>query len=207
MTDRSSGEREERPRLFVAVELPPSWRDGFARLMDEMKDALAREARSKGVRVRWVRPEGIHLTLKFLGETPASRVHAVKRTLEQAVPEAPRLRLAAGRAGSFSDRRAPRVVWIGVEGETRELAALAERVDIALAAVGYPRERRGFAPHLTLARLPDGLSQAERDAVVAVTNAFTVPAFDPFVADQVSLMRSYLGPGGARYERMAAFPI
>jgi 2'-5' RNA ligase len=206
MTNRTEAEREQRLRLFVAVELPEPWHDGLSQLMDEMKAALAADATTKGVRVRWVRPEGIHLTMKFLGETPESKLDAVKRALVRAVPAPPGIRLQIGRAGSFSDRRAPRVVWAGVEGQTKELAALAERVDTWLASAGYARELRGFTPHLTLARLPEDLSQAERQAVAAATNGFVIPHLEPFTVDKVSLIQSHLGPGGARYERLAAFP-
>jgi 2'-5' RNA ligase len=206
LTNDKETEREQRLRLFVAVELPQAWRDGFEGLMAEMKAALAADSQTKSVRVRWVRPEGIHLTLKFLGETPQGKLEGVNHSLKQAVTAPPGIRLQIGHVGSFSDRRAPRVVWAGVEGQTKELAALAERVDTWLASAGYTRERRGLTPHLTLARLPEDLSQTERESVAAITNGFAVPALEPFTVESVSLMRSHLGPGGARYERLAAFP-
>jgi len=193
-------------RLFVAVELPQAWLDALARLVDEMQSALSKDDATRGVRVRWARSEGIHLTLKFLGETPESRLDAVLSALGQAVMAPPGIEVRLGRVGSFGDRPAPRVVWAGVEGDTRALQALAARIDTWLGAAGFEKDRRGLTPHLTLARLPDGLSQSQREQLAALTGRFQPPPLPPFSVEYVSLIRSYLGPGGARYERVAAFP-
>ena len=207
MTNRpAAADQEQRLRLFVAVELPETWRAGLSDLMAEMQAALAADARTKTVRARWVRPDGIHLTLKFLGETPAGSLTAINAALARAAPATPAIRLDVGRAGSFSDRQALRVIWVGIGGETQKLAALAQRVDLELAATGYPRERRPFAAHLTLARLPDQLSPTQRELVLSAAQALPVPSIPSFNVERLSLMRSHLGPGGARYERLAAFP-
>ena len=111
--------------------------------------------------VRLVDPDGVHLTLKFLGNVDSSRVPALTDALdavgEGAVPFALHLR----DVGVFPDRRSPRVLWAGVSGDTEALAALARRVDDACANVGFPREQRPFSPHLTLARLRDRASADE----------------------------------------------
>jgi 2'-5' RNA ligase len=193
-------------RLFVAVELPQTWLDTFARLIGDARGALAQDATVHGVRVRWVRPEGIHLTLKFLGETPESRVDSVLRAMEQAVATPPGIELKAGRLGSFSDRRAPHIVWAGIEGEVPALQALAARIDVWLGAAGFPKEQKGLLPHLTLARLPEKLSPEQRLRVAEITGRFQPQSLPSYRVDHVSLIRSYLGQGGARYERVASFP-
>jgi 2'-5' RNA ligase len=194
-------------RLFVAVELPESWLQGLASLQEGMKAALAKDALAGGVRVRWVRPEGIHLTLKFIGEVAPQRLEVIREQLARAVPEPPRITLTLGRAGSFADRRAPRVVWAGVYSDQADaLRRLAEGIETWLAAAGIPRERRGFASHLTLARLPNELPDDVRRRVAEVTTSVEGPEVPPFLVEGVSLMQSFLGPGGARYERLGRWP-
>jgi 2'-5' RNA ligase len=155
-----------------------------------------------------VRPEGIHLTLKFIGNVEAERLEPIKTQLAAAVPGPPGVRLALGRAGSFADSRAPRVIWAGIQPDPPDrLTRIAEAVDTWLAAAGIPRERRAFSPHLTLARLPEDLPDATRRRIAEVTTAVAPPAVAPFDVDAVSLMQSFLGPGGARYERLGRWPI
>lgn len=205
MTQRASGEEL---RLFVAIELPEAWKLALATLQDDMREAISHEPSLAGVRVRWVQPEGIHLTLKFLGGVPFERVEAIERALASAVPIAPDIELSLARAGSFSDRRAPRVILatIDVSGGARRLHRLFESIETWLAAAGFARERRSFAPHLTLARLPQELAETSRVKVAEITTAVRVPAPEPFTVSQVNLMRSHLGPGGASYECLARLP-
>ena len=195
-------------RLFVAIELPTSWLEGLTELQSRMQAALQAEPELRDARVRWVKPEGIHLTLKFIGEVAPDRLDAIKGQLAAAVSEPPNIELAFSRAGSFSDQRSPRVIWGGIETPQREeLYALAASIETWLAAAGVPRERRGFTPHLTLARLPQELSDATRKRIAEVTTAIQAPETPPFLVDSVSLIQSHLGPGGARYERLMVCPI
>ena len=192
-------------RLFVAIELPEAWLAALAQLQEEMRRALAADPSSKDARVRWVRPEAIHLTLKFLGDAEEEKLESIKRALASAVPERPGVKLALGRAGSFRDRRAPRVIWASLEADDR-LRRLAERIETWLAAAGFPRDRRSFAPHLTLARLPEELTPPVRERVAEITTACPLSDVAPFEVERVSLIRSHLGPGGAIYERLGAWP-
>jgi len=185
---------EETLRLFVALELPDTWKQALATLQDEMRHAVQQRF-GNAVRPRWIRPDAIHLTLKFLGETPANRLEALTSALAAAVPDDPGLSLSLGRAGSFENRRAPRVILATVAGDTRPLLALAERIETWLAAAGWPREKRPFQPHLTLARLPDGMDDATRRAVAALTSSIQAPQTPPWRVDRVYLIRSHLGPG------------
>jgi 2'-5' RNA ligase len=195
-------------RLFVAIELPDFWKEGLGELQSRMKAALEAEPELRGTRVRWVNPEGIHLTLKFIGEVAADRLEVIQNQLAVAIQEPPDIELSFWRAGSFSDRRSPRVIWGGIETQQRDqLYALAESIETWLAAAGVPRERRAFAPHLTLARLPQELSDGVRKRVAEVTTAVKAPEMPAFTVQSVSLMRSHLGPQGARYERLMGYPI
>jgi 2'-5' RNA ligase len=176
-------------------------------LQERRKEAPAADGQAQGVRVRWVKPEGIHLTLKFIGNISPERLEPIETQLVAAVPEPPGIQLRLGRAGSFADRRAPRVLWAGIETpQLPRLLQLAESIETWLAAAGVPRERRPFAPHLTLARLPDDVRDEQKRRIAEVTRGVEGESVAPFTVDHVSLMRSHIGPGGARYERVAAYP-
>lgn len=184
-------------RLFVACALPSD----VLRAIGSVQDGLRRAA---GVRLRWVRPESIHITLKFLGEVEASRVGAIEAALAAAFQPF-ELHVQPAELGGFGGSRL-RVVWVGLAGDVAGLSSLAERVDGALAPLGFPREGRPFAAHLTLARVPDEASREDRRRLARLLSAAETPAIPSMVLTQVHLMRSTLGPAGAAYERLATFP-
>jgi 2'-5' RNA ligase len=186
-------------RLFVAIELP----EGVRRALGEVQAEL----RALGLKgLRWTRPEGVHLTLKFLGETTAGRLPEVKGAVAAAVAGRRAFQLALGRPGTFGSRGRPRVVWVDLEGEVEAVRGLQAAVEAALVAAGFAAEERGFSPHLTLARVrqppPRGLAERLSEGLAAVS----APRME-FDANEVSLMRSELGPEGAVYTRLAAFPL
>jgi 2'-5' RNA ligase len=187
-------------RLFVACELPDEARKALA-----ATERLLQERGADGL--RWVRPEGIHLTLKFLGEVPARRLEAIERVLARAVREPFRFSVQMAKVGSFGGSTGLRVVWVGLEGEVEGLARLAARVDAALEPLGFSRERRSFAAHLTLARVKEGASPQDRRRLFELVRSLELPPLPALTLDVVSLMRSTLEPGGARYQCLARFPV
>ena len=173
-------------RAFIAIDLPP-----------DVKRALADAAATLNGRVprgtvRWVRPEQMHLTLRFLGDTPADRLPALAAALDT---------LAAGHApfvlrltelGCFPNTRRPRVVWVGLGGAEAKLTALVAALEAALRPLGWPPEDKPFRAHLTLGRVKD-----ER-AAQGVDWSAAVPALDvPVTA--VHLIESQLRPEGSVY--------
>lgn len=185
-------------RLFVAVSLPKDVRDALGRLQEEL--------RRRGLSgLRWVRPEGVHFTLKFLGETPAAKVPAISEALAGATRERRWLRLSLGAMGTFGGRR-PRVLWLDITGDVERLREVQQAVEGALVEVGFPPEERGFSPHLTLARVRQppqpGIAERVSQALESVA-----PPRAEFEVREVVLMRSTLKPSGAVYERLAAFPL
>lgn len=189
----------DNPRLFVAVELPGQVR----RALDELQHDLQRHGLSG---LRWVRPEGIHLTLKFLGETSRERLDAIKGSLASSTVGVPPHELSLGELGTFGTPSAPRVLWLDLQGDLDILARLHSQVDAALASAGFPRESRPFAAHLTLARVRP---ESSRSVAEPLANAITsVPVPEAVVpVREVSLMLSKLGHGGAAYTRLAAWPL
>jgi RNA 2',3'-cyclic 3'-phosphodiesterase len=184
-------------RLFVALELPEEVRDALAGVQDELRRAGAE-------RLRWVRPEGIHLTLKFLGNVEEHRLSAIVDALDRAI-EPFEFGVQPSELGGFGGRRL-RVVWVGLSGDVEALAELARRVDEAVEPLGFEPESRPFAAHLTLARVPDEVSINERERIGALVGRHQFPTTPVMTLSNVSLMRSILGPGGAKYERLASFP-
>jgi len=190
---------DESLRLFVAVDLPPQVREALGRLQEEIR-------RHDLSHLRWVRPRGIHLTLKFLGETPAVKVAAITKALSGTTSGRSPFRLALGAPGTFGSRRGPRVLWLDVIGDIEPLRALQAAVEEALVEVGFPREERGFSPHLTLARVPQPARPGTAEGIAHALRAVT-PAQAELDVREVVLMRSTLQPGGAVYEPLAALPL
>ena len=192
-------ERQPGMRLFIACELPPATKAALAEVQSQLRARGAEE-------LRWVRPEGMHLTLKFLGDVPAERVPAIEEALAAAVEGPLEMRLAFRALGTFGGPARLRVLWVGAEGDTPRLVELAGRVESALAPLGFPPERRPYSPHLTLARVSDRASPEQRRRLAELVAAFAMPPAPEAVVREVNLMRSFLEPGGARYQRLAVFP-
>jgi 2'-5' RNA ligase len=186
-------------RLFVAVDLPEQVRGGLGRLQEELRRRDLSD-------LRWASPRGIHLTLKFLGETPAGKVSAITEALASAIRGRPGFHLALGEPGTFGGRRGPRVLWLDVVGDIEPLRGLQTAVEEALADVGFPPDERGFSPHLTLARVRQPAPAGTGERVARALEAVTPPQAE-FDVREVVLMRSTLQPGGAVYERLAVFPL
>lgn len=191
-------------RIFVALDIPADVRRAIGGMISRLRDA-ARGA-------RWVRVEGVHLTLKFIGEISVERIAAIEEALRGVRIAAPRVSsppLAAAidakfrGAGFFPNERHPRVFWAGVEASPN-LAELARAVDAQLAPLGIAAETREFRPHLTLARFKseDGLPRL-RDEIKKL-EPFD---FGSMRASEFHLFRSELGPGGAKYTKLANFPF
>ncbi|MEJ5358514.1 MAG: RNA 2',3'-cyclic phosphodiesterase [Desulfobacterales bacterium] len=183
---------EKKVRSFVALEIPPALQERLAALQAELRRAR--------VPARWVRPEGIHLTLKFLGELAAPRLAAAAEALREAAAGTAAFGLRAGGVGVFPDLRRPRVLWVGVEDESGCLEPLVRRLEAAFARRGFPPEGRPFRAHLTLGRF------REPDAGGTIAQAlgrFRDFALGEVPAEAMVLYRSELLPEGARYHEIA----
>jgi 2'-5' RNA ligase len=181
-------------RSFIAIELPAPLQAGLGEMIKRLGPLPDC--------VKWVRPESIHLTLKFLGAVPASRVGEITQALSRAVLGIAPFHLSLGQTGVFPDPRCAQVVWVGLGGDLDNLLRLARNVEREMTARGFAPEKRRFIPHLTLGRLRDLARPEDRETVGrrAVETACVVSATYPVEA--VSLMRSTLTPGGAIYSRL-----
>jgi 2'-5' RNA ligase len=182
-------------RLFIAIELS-----------DEMKASLAKvvsllNRRSQSA-VRWTDVANLHLTLKFLGDTPSQRVPELTQAIEQASQGIPPFTLELGNPGAFPNNLQPRVLWVGLAGDYSTLARLQQRVEDACEALGFPREGRRFVPHLTLGRVRDTVPDAGRRQVGEMLATCRVEPAGQQV-ESVCLVRSTLTPQGPVYTRLA----
>lgn len=152
--------------------------------------------------VRWVAPDNLHLTLKFLGGIEAARLAAIESALANAAAAQPPFECAIAHLGAFPSRTRARVVWAGIGTGAAELTALAARVEDALDALGIGREARPFAAHVTLGRVREPRANPRLAAALAGAEAFGGQR-----VTRVSLMRSELSPRGARYTELAGVPL
>jgi 2'-5' RNA ligase len=179
-------------RAFIAAELPAALREAIGRLQAELAAA--------GVRARWVRPEGIHLTLRFLGEVPVEAVARPAEALAAAAAGQAALRLRAAGLGVFPGPRRLRVLWVGLAGETGALGGLQRRLEQALAERGFPPEERPFRPHLTLGRFGEVGPAGPVAEVLAARAGREVGGFE---VRELVLFKSELRPAGAVYTALA----
>lgn len=187
-------------RLFAALELPPEPRTAAA--------AMIRELRRSGADVKWVAPENLHVTLKFLGETDPGRLGEIGAVLQAACSAAPALELALAGAGAFPGVGRPAVVWLGLAGQVEALAGLARALDDGLAGLGFPPETRRFQAHLTLGRARRGRGPNPPSRPLAQALAGLAGWRGPeFVARRVSLMESTLTPAGPIYRPRWAWDL
>jgi 2'-5' RNA ligase len=189
----------EHPRLFFAVPLPGTARDAVAALATRVQEALDGDH----ARVRWVRMDGLHLTLRFLGPTPVAEVDALAR-LADTVAARPAFEVELGGGGAFPSLQHPRTLWVGLRDGVEALAGMADGIAAAVERDGRDLETRPFAPHLTIART-DGVRAAPRAARLLVEEARELAV--RFVATELILYRSVLGDGPARYEPLHAAPL
>jgi 2'-5' RNA ligase len=181
-------------RAFLALEIP----DPVKKTLETARD----EVRSTLPSARWTRPEGWHLTLKFLGETEKSALERLTSDLGPRLGGLSEVAVELSGGGFFPSTFKPRVAWIG--GSAAGAAPVVEAVEAAAAVVGYPGERRPWTAHLTIARLKARWPPAAVETYLAWADGFAPPRF---VCTQVVLFESSLRQGGAVYTALERIPL
>jgi RNA 2',3'-cyclic 3'-phosphodiesterase len=186
-------------RLFVALDIPSEVRERLAELIKNLRALDPPFAKRK---VRWVRPENLHVTLKFIGQVESTKLDAMRMALS-AVHSGQRVALRFRGLGFFPNDHRPRVLWAGME-TSPNLAPLAGEIDQAVGRLGILLESRPFTPHLTLARFePPGISKELRSA--AEKNMAW--EFGVLRTGEFHLIESKLKPSGAQYTTLQTFPF
>lgn len=184
-------------RLFVALEIPAAVRENLAGLIEELRAADASSSKNK---VGWVRPENLHVTLKFIGNVDAGKLDSIRTALAEVRSESG-VELRFRGLGFFPNEKRPRVLWAGIEA-SRNLAPLANAIDARMEKLGVPHETREFAPHLTLARFdPAEISKKLR----AAAQKNSARHFGALHTGEFHLIESKTRPTGAEYTRLSSF--
>ena len=179
-------------RVFIAVEISDAVRMALADIQRDLKPVTNS--------ARWVAPESIHLTLKFLGEIPEHQIPNIDSALISLTWK-PFLVTING-IGFFPGNRSPRVVWAGMEAPT--MKELAQEVDTRMETLGFEKEKRAFRPHITLARARDMRIDA---SLVAAAQKFEKQEFGSFMVDRFYLFQSHLKPTGAVYNKLKEYVV
>ena len=182
-------------RLFVAIPLPPDLASQASLMLPSTLPALRR-----------VKPENMHVTLAFLGQTPDDRLGDVGAAAREAAAPVPAFPLSFDRAGRFPERGRPRVAWLGIgEGEAH-VVELGAGVYAALRRRGLRFDDRPLAPHLTLARVAEDASAAEAKTVGAALDELATPTLG-FEVKEIAVVQSILSPKGPRYTALETVPL
>lgn len=188
-------------RLFIAIELTQELKAVLTEIGKEL------EARIPPRTVRWVKPAAMHLTLVFLGETPVSRLDAVKEAVATAVTRLPQTSFGVVGLGCFPNSRRPRVVWVGVDEAARNLPRIKKALDRELEPLGFKPEGRPFSPHLTLGRVDRRAGSQEAAELGRVVERATLHEVGRVKVTEIHLISSDLRPAGPIYTILASFPL
>ena len=192
-------------RIFVALDLDPVIRDRIQKFVEQV--------RTTAPDARWISPESLHVTLKFIGEQPDGEIAQVEASLRSIRAEP--FEVSVTGAGFFPTARTARVFWIGIEGDA--LSQLAQAIEDSLARIGIPKEDRVFSPHLTLARTRGGSGAPGRRKGDKTNREFAklqqflsthpAPDFGTMTAREFFLYRSRLSSKGSQYTKIARFEL
>lgn len=175
-------------RAFMAITPPPSLQSAIV--------TIQRDFQEQGMPWRWVKPENVHLTLKFLGNTSPDMIAPLVQAMERAVEGQKAFPLSARSLGCFPNLSRPRVLWMGLEDLQDALAPLHTRLEIALASLNISPENRPFHPHLTLARTQQRMA---RGKLITFLQAYNNRQFGEISVEQIHLFQSQLHRNGAVY--------
>ena len=185
----------ERIRSFIAIELPQDLKAELGRLQAKLK--------VEKPRIKWVSPDSIHLTLKFLGDIEITAIDSIEQAMTEAVNGIEPFQLSIGQLGLFPNSERVQVVWVGLDGRIDMLYRLYKQLEDSMAKIGFPPEKRGFKPHLTLARVGDEALPEERKTFGDFISSSNAEINCPIKATGLSLIKSVLTPQGAVYSGLA----
>jgi 2'-5' RNA ligase len=180
-------------RTFIAIELPKNIKDALASLQEQLKVS--------GADVKWVAPENIHLTLKFLGEIDDTKLNKVIKILEDTAVDKTPFQIRISSIGAFPKINFPRVIWAGIDKGDNETKEIAKELEERIAKIGIPKEGRAFSSHITIGRLRSTLNREKliKDLGMMSYN-FGDKNLAEFGVTKITLLKSTLTPGGPIYE-------
>lgn len=183
-------------RAFLAAELPQN--------VVQYIENTALQLRFPGNDIKWVNPKSIHLTLKFLGHIEEKLIEPIVSIASEIVGGQKPLELEAGQVGAFPNPRNPRVIWVGISGETERLCIVQRQIEVAFSALGFAEEKRPFRPHLTLGRIRPGKKVQNLESRI---HDMEKVCSGPFFVTEIILYQSVLRPEGAVYTSLHRLPF
>jgi RNA 2',3'-cyclic 3'-phosphodiesterase len=187
-------------RAFIALNLPQSIQDAIDKQTARLRQALGDNI------VRWVAPENMHLTLKFLGNVPVSHMDFLKQMLAQTADSTSHFDLQLSGLGSFPNPKRPRVLWVGIYAPTG-LAPLQQSIETGAARLGYEKEERPFSPHLTIGRVRQGSSPKDLQKISNAITTIQLGKIGNARVDSVHLYQSDLNSEGSVYTKLFSTPL
>jgi len=188
-------------RTFIAIEMGPQVLDALGQAQNELRHGEGGRAG------RWVKRENLHLTLKFLGEVPVGQLESVYQAVARAGKDICSFVLAVTDLGCLPNLRRPRVICVDVQDRSGRLLRLQEAVERELTRLGFPAERRGFRPHLTLGRVRRQATRGEVEALAKSIAAHRSIDGSQVQVDEVAVVKSELTPNGPIYTRLFGAPL
>jgi 2'-5' RNA ligase len=188
-------------RLFIAIDLSHTLRESISNEIDRLIHLLG------STEIRWVQASNIHLTLKFLGETPEDKVNGIKNKLENAASQFPPFELQVGDFGCFPNLRKPRVIWIGVQENGGILKQMYRVIETDLEMLGFRREGRPFNAHLTLGRLRKNTTSSTLRKLSDRLGKVQIGTLGTELVKEICLFSSILRPSGAEYTQLGAYSL
>ncbi len=183
-------------RLFLAIPIKTN-DNGFIPLLDGLKRQLAHEKR-----INWVKPDNIHLTLKFIGSTPNEDIPKIIDAVGDMLKNHKSFTMDFNRTGIFGSRYAPRVLWLGMQNTPQELYDLEEDTLTAFDNIGYLRDRQNFVPHITLGRIKE---LCEKQYFQKIVSGIEQKSYIKQEVNEIILFQSFLRPEGAVYKEIKKF--
>ena len=187
-------------RAFIAIDLPQPIQDSIEKQTARLQKTLGDQI------IRWTSIQNMHLTLKFLGNIPASHVDFLKQMLTQTADSHSAFDLQIGGIGSFPNGKMPRILWLGVQPPA-VLTSLQKNVEDGASRLGYEKEARAFSPHLTLGRVRQNIHPDDLQKIRLALENFQLGKIDPARVDSVHLYQSDLNSEGSIYTKLFSVPL
>lgn len=187
-------------RLFIALTFSPEELQKIIKTMDDIK----RHFPTLGM--RWGRPSNIHLTMKFLGNVEQSRLPEINQALLSSVENIPPCSAELGGLGAYPSLAHPQIIYLGLKPD-HNLDTLFIQLENSLFSIGFPKERKVFSPHVTLARISDHIAESDRKAISTVLKNIDVPVLSSPFFNSMYLVKSELDRSGPTYTRLFSAPL
>lgn len=175
-------------RCFIAIPIAQEIKEELISLQEQLKKAEAQ--------VKWVKPDSIHLTLKFMGNVPRNKIISVTKIIKEIAHKKEWFEISLDTLGAFPSIKKPRVIWVGLRDPQKRMKQLAQELDRRLFSIGLPKEEKEFVPHLTLGRVK---KLDNRDKLVEIMSSLKVVFAGKMLVTKINLMKSQLTPAGPIY--------